>query len=186
MTRLVLFVTCLLMAACNIPEPRFGSAPIVNLEQEKIRSPFGRIEVSEVTLPIYGASEEIHRRDESGAIKPIGALWSDEPGRTVTLQIASDLGEITGRLVAPEPWPFRDLPQVRVDVRVEDFFATNVGTFRLSGQVFVAPEDNGPDRAKQFNIEVGIAEPEDPGSIAVSQRFAVMELSRFIALNGLR
>lgn len=159
---------------------------MISVEQERVRSPFGRIEVAAVTLPIYGASEEIHIREASGAISPIGALWSDEPGRRLTLQLASDLGEITGRLVAPEPWPFRDLPQVRVDVRVEDFFATHHGTFRLSGQVFVAPEEGGPDRARRFNIEVGIAQEMDPGSIAVAQQVAVSELSRFIAKNGLR
>ena len=175
----------LALAACSAPEPRFDAAPTV--ASEKISSRYGRIEVATVTLPIYAEGEEIHARDASGAILPLGPLWADEPGRAVTLQIARDLDAMTGRLVAPEPWPFRDFPDVRVDVRVQDFYATERGTFRLSGQVFVAPEEDGPDRAKPFEIEARIpGETAGPAQIAAARAAAVSQLSSFIAKNGLR
>lgn len=173
------------LAACSAPEPRFDAPPAAGFE--KVSSRYARIEVALVTLPIYAEGEEIHARDASGAILPLGPLWADEPGRAVTLQIARDLDAITGRLVAPEPWPFRDYPDVKVDVRLQDFYATERGTFRLSGQVFVAPEENGPDRAKTFEIEAVIpGEKPGPAQIASARAAAVSELSLFIAQNGLR
>ena len=173
------------LAACSAPEPRFDAGP--TLATEKVTTRYGRIEVATVTLPIYAEGEEIHARDATGAILPTGSLWADEPGRAVTLQIARDLDAMTGRLVAPEPWPFRDFPDVKVDVRVQDFFATERGTFRLSGQVFVAPEENGPDRAKPFEIETRIpGETAGPAQIAAARAAAVSQLSSFIAKNGLR
>lgn len=189
MTKLPLLLSLALLpmltVACSSPEPRFDSPSVVTME--KVTSRYGRIEVAMVTLPIYAQGEEIHTRDATGAILPLGPLWADEPGRAVTQQIAHDLDAITGRLVAPEPWPFRDFPDVKVDVRVQDFYATERGTFRISGQVFVAPEESGPDRAKPFEIETGIlGEKPGPAQIAAARAAAVSELSVFIARNGLR
>ncbi|GAA4226798.1 hypothetical protein GGQ68_004692 [Sagittula marina] len=175
----------LVLAACSGTEPRFDAPPVTALE--KVSTRYARIEVATVTLPIYAEGEEIHARDATGAILPLGPLWSDEPGRAITLQVARDLDSITGRLVAPEPWPFRDYPDVKVDVRVQDFYATERGTFRISGQVFVAPEEDGPDRAKPFDIEAVIpGEKPGPAQIAAARAAAVSELSVFIARNGLR
>jgi uncharacterized lipoprotein YmbA len=181
----------LLLAACGGTEPRFDAgataagavAPEASLERVSTR--YGRIEIAAVTLPIYAQSEEIHVEDAEGAIVPLGPLWTDEPGRAVTLQIARDLDAITGRLVAAEPWPFRDYPDVKVDVRLMDFYATARGTFRLAGQVYVAPEEGGPDRAKRFEIETPLV-GEGPKGIAAARAAAVAQLSVFIAQNGLR
>lgn len=177
------------LMACGATEPRFDAPPVAGFDT--VTSRYGRIEVVTVTLPVYGQGEEIHARDKTGAILPLGPLWADEPGREVTLQIARDLDAITGRLVAPEPWPFRDYPDVKVDVRLQDFYATERGTFRLAGQVFVAPDEGGPDRAKTFEIETAItvtkpgAKP-GPAQIAAARTAAVSQLSVFIAQNGLR
>ncbi|WP_425074113.1 PqiC family protein [Sagittula sp. S175] len=175
----------LALLACGKTEPRFDAPPVAAFE--KVSTRYARIEVAAVTLPVYAQGEEIHTRNASGAILPLGPLWADEPSRAVTLQVARDLDAITGRLVAPEPWPFRDYPDVKVDVRVQDFYATERGTFRIAGQVFVAPEEGGPDRAKTFEIETAIpGEKPGPAQIAAARSAAVSELSVFIAKNGLR
>ena len=177
-----------LLPGCDSVEPRFDAPPAVEraAPTEKVTSRYYRIVVVAVTLPSYAQAEEIYQRDADGAILPLGPLWADEPGRAVTQQVARDLDAITGRLVAPEPWPFRGRPDVRVDIRVQDFHATVDGSFRLSGQVFVAPEETGPDRARRFDIETPIAGEGGPGEIAAARSAAVSELAVFIAKNGLR
>lgn len=209
MKTLPIFLTLALMPlvmACSKTEPRFDAPPVAAFD--KVSSRYARIEVAAVTLPTYAQDEQIHTRDAAGAILPLGPLWADEPGRAMTLQLASDLDRITGRLVAPEPWPFRDYADVKVDVRVQDFYATETGMFRLAGQVFVAPEEGGPDRAKMFEIETPIPvgastgaagggglsgllkgdkpAPAGPAQIAAARAAAVSQLSVFIAQNGLR
>ncbi|WGW03759.1 PqiC family protein [Tropicibacter oceani] len=176
----------LALGACSGVEQRFDAPVAAEIKAERVSSRYARIEVAAVTLPTYAQAEEIHVRDASGAITPTDALWADEPGRAVTLQIARELDAITGRLVAPEPWPFRDIPDVKVDVRVQDFYATETGAFRISGQVFVAPEEQGPDRAKRFEIEALITGEPGPAQIAAARAEAVAQLSVFIAKNGLR
>ena len=184
MTKLPLVtVLALALAACGGTEPRFDATPAAPVE--KVSSRYARIEVATVTLPVYAQGEEIHVQDKDGAIVPLGPLWTDEPSRAVTLQIARDLDAITGRLVAAEPWPFRDYPDVKVDVRLQDFYATARGTFRIAGMVYVAPEEAGPDRAKRFGIEA-VLPGEGPAAIAAARSAAVAQLSGFIAKNGLR
>lgn len=179
------------LAACGGIEERFDTPPLradapSSAPLTKVPSRYSRIEVIAVTLPTYAEGEEIHVRGASGAITPLGPLWADEPGRGVTQQIARDLDAITGRLVAPEPWPFRDLPNVRVDIRIQDFYATEAGTFRVSGLAFVAPEEAGPDRSTRFEIETPIAGEGGPADIAAARAAAVSELAVFVARNGLR
>ncbi|WP_136441404.1 PqiC family protein [Pacificoceanicola onchidii] len=191
MTRLSLLSLTLFLSACGGVDLRFDTPPTAvgggsALPEERVSVRYARIEVATVTLPTYAQDEEIVLRDDSGAIAPSGGLWADEPGRAVTLQLARDLDAITGRLVAPEPWPFRDLPDVKVDVRIEDFFATSGGTFRLSGQMFVAPEDYGTDRARRFEIEVPVTGEMTPGAIAAARARAVSDLAAFVARKGLR
>ncbi len=174
------------LCACGTVETRFDAAPLVASE-EKVSVRFARIEVVAVSLPVYAQSEDIHVRDASGAIVPLGALWADDPARGVTLNVATGLAKVTDRLVAPEPWPFRDLPDVRVDIRLDAFLATNTGTFRIAGQVFVAPEDGtGRDRARAFEIETPVADPGDATAIAQARAVAERALVSFVATEGLR
>ncbi|CUH81089.1 membrane integrity-associated transporter subunit PqiC [Tropicibacter naphthalenivorans] len=193
MTKLPLAATALtlLLTGCGGADLRFDAPPPAvgaqaPLPTERVTTRYGRIEVATVTLPTYAQSEEITRRDETGAIAPLGALWADEPGRAVTLQVARDLDAITGRLVAPEPWPFRDLPDVKVDLRIEDFYATSAGTFRVSGQMFVAPDVGPGDRSKRFAIETPIPGDGTPGDIAAARSAAVSDLAVLVAKQGLR
>lgn len=181
--RLFLLPALALLAACA-SEPRYGvSTPIPD---DRIASRYRGIEIVQATLPAYADGEEIYLRKTDGAIGEFGPLWADEPSRAVTLQLARDLGAIVGGLVAPDPWPFRDLPGARVDVRIEDFLATEAGVFLLSGQYFVAPEAGGPDRARRFEISVPIAQPPTPTAIVTARGTAVSRLAVDIARNGLR
>lgn len=174
------------LAACGGVETRFDAAPVA-APQDTVSVRFARIEVVSVSLPVYAQGEDIHIRDAAGAIVPIGALWADDPARGVTLNVATGLAGVTNRLVAPEPWPFRDLPDVRVDIRLDAFLATNTGTFRMAGQVFVAPEDGlSRDRARAFDIETPVVEPGDATAIAQARAAAERALVSFIAKEGLR
>lgn len=172
------------LAACGGPEVRFGDpAPVPS---ERVRAVYRSLEVMTVTMPSYALTEEIHAQDATGAVTPLGPLWTDEPDRAVTLQLARDLGAITGALVAPEPWPFRDPAAARIDVRVEDFLAVAGGGFRLSGQYFVAPDYGGRNRSGRFSIEVPIDGAVSAAAIARARGEAVSRLAIEIAQAGLR
>lgn len=179
-------VVFLALLACGAPDIRFGSPQsVAPVENVSVR--FARIEVLDVSLPSYAESEEIFVRDATGAIAPLGPLWSDAPSRGATLELVRTLGEATGRLVAPAPWPFRDPSDVRVDVRLDAFLATETGTFRVSGQVFVAPEDAlGRDNARSFEIETVVSDSTDAAAISAARSAALRQLAVFIARNGLR
>ncbi|WP_428926269.1 PqiC family protein [Marinibacterium sp. SX1] len=170
------------LAACS-SDTRYGfptPAP-----EERVASRYGELEILQVTLPSYGSSEEIYIRKADGKIEPLGPLWADDPIRAVTLQVARDLGQITGAVAAPSPWPFRDLPDARVDVRIEEFLATDDGTFLLTGQYFVAPESGARNRAKRFSISVPLVQPPTPGAIVSARGAAVSRLALDIARTGL-
>lgn len=179
---LIVTITALLAGCAS--DQRFGAETPVPSQNVAVR--FGAIEVVQATLPAYGASEEISVRKADGGIAPLGPLWADDPARAVTLQLARDLGAITGAVSAPAPWPFRNLPDVRVDVRIEDFLATDTGVFLLSGQYFVAPETGGRDRARRFSFSVPLDDPATAGGIAKASGDAVSRLALEIAQNGLR
>lgn len=171
------------LAACAAP-PRYG-AP-TPIPEARVATRYRAIEIVQATLPAYAQGEEIYLRKADGAIEEFGPLWADDPARAVTLQLARDLGAISGGLAAPDPWPFRDLPDVRVDVRIEDFLATEAGVFLLSGQYFVAPESGGRDRARRFEVTVPIAQPPSPAAIVTARGSAISRLAVEIAENGLR
>ncbi|MGR3802482.1 PqiC family protein [Marinibacterium profundimaris] len=171
------------LAACS-SDQRYGVSP--PLPDQRVSTGYRGIEIVPVSLPAYGSDQEISVRKADGAITPLGPLWADDPERAVTLQLARDLGTITGSIAAPAPWPFRSLPDARVDVRVEDFLATDDGVFLLSGQYFVAPETGGRDRARRFSFSVPLADPVTPGGIVAARGTAITRLATEIAQNGLR
>ncbi|MHA6326393.1 PqiC family protein [Roseivivax sp. CAU 1753] len=181
--RIAAFGVVALLAACS-GEARFAS-PVV-LPEARVSSSFPSLEVSEVTLPTYAASEDIYVRGADGAISPAGPLWADIPARAITLELARDLGTITGVTVAPEPWPFRPFPAATVDVRIEEMLATAEGVFRLSGQYFIAPEAGGRAASGQFSIEEPIlGEDLSATAIAAARGRAVARLAELIAREGL-
>jgi len=184
---LFLVVSLISLFACSgTPEIRIDATEPLP-RPESVAVSFSRVEVLAVSLPIYAQTEEIHQRDAGGAILPIGMLWADEPARGVTLELVRDLGAITGRLVAPDPWPFRDRSDVRVDVRFDTFLTTQQNTFRIAGQVFIAPENEGlADRAQSFDISSQVFEIESAEAIARARLQAIRDLANFIARKGLR
>ncbi len=181
--RVAAFGLVALLAACGT-EARFAS-PVVPPEA-RVSSSFPSLEVAEVTLPSYAAAEDIYIRGADGAISPAGPLWADLPARSITLQLARDLGTITNATVAPEPWPFRPFPAATVDVRIEELLATAEGVFRLSGQYFVAPEAGGRAASGQFAIEEAIVgDASSASAIAIARGRAVSRLAEQIARDGL-
>lgn len=172
--------------ACSGPEIRVSPAGATPSPTERVTSRYRAIEVALVTMPTYATTEEIIVEAADGTLTSLGTLWPDEPARAMTLQVARDLGLITGRLVAPDPWPFRDFPDATLDIRIEDFYATASGSFRLAGQFFVAPETDGRNIARSFVIEVPVAEEGGAGAIAAARGTAVARLALDIAQNGLR
>ncbi|WP_216665301.1 membrane integrity-associated transporter subunit PqiC [Pseudoruegeria sp. HB172150] len=161
--------------------PGSASAP-----GERVYTAYHSIEVVAVTMPSYAANEEIYVKSTSGAISPLGPLWTDLPERAVTLQLARDLRTVTGALAAPEPWPFVEPADARVDVRIEEFLAVPTGSFRMSGQFFVAPEVEGRNRSGQFSIDAPLTGDGGPAEIARARSRAVSKLAVEIARNGLR
>ncbi|MEL6959924.1 MAG: ABC-type transport auxiliary lipoprotein family protein [Pseudomonadota bacterium] len=187
MTRTLLLVLLTALIGCSSPDIRVtdrGASASATFDPVAIR--YGSVEVTLATMPAYAQSEEIFVEAPDGTLSPLGPLWSDEPSRSVTLQVAQDLSAMSGALIAPEPWPFRDFADAILDVRVNDYFVTADGAFRLSGQYFVAPEDGGPDRAEPFSIEVPIGGEAALSDIARARTSAVAQLSRQIATEGLR
>ncbi|ROU03734.1 PqiC family protein [Histidinibacterium lentulum] len=185
--RPALLALVLLTGGCSFltgPEPRY-SAPAVT-PTDSVSSRYSSVEVVTVTLPTYAASEDIYVRGQDGALTRLGPLWADDPARAVTQQLAGDLSAITGARVAAEPWPFREFPAARVDVRLTDMVATEDGRFRLVGQYFVAPESGQGDRSGRFLIESPLPAPTTASSIATARGQAVADLALQIARNGLR
>ena len=177
-----------LLTACS--EDVLQTTPIyapqtAAVTEERISSRYRSVEVVEVTLPTYAEDEAIYVRDGEGALSALGPFWADAPARSVTMQLARELGAITGARVAPEPWPFRTFADVRVDVRVEDFVATSSGAFLIAGQYFVAPDSGERERAGRFEITAPLANASSAG-IAMARSNAVAQLAVEVAREGLR
>jgi len=181
---LPLMLAMLAVAACSGADQRFATP---NLEPTtKVSSRYASLEIVQVTLPTYAGAEDIFVQGADGAITELGPLWADDPARAITLQLARDFAAITGATVAPEPWPFRSFPAARVDVRLEEMLATTSGTFRMSGQYFVAPEEDGRDRSRPFSIAVPLMPDATASQIAAARGAATLELAETIAKATLR
>ncbi|MGY9045803.1 hypothetical protein P775_12480 [Puniceibacterium antarcticum] len=179
----LLMALTLAVAACS-SDTRFATPAVESTV--KIASRYRSLEVVEVTLPTYAGAEDIYLQQPDGALKPLGPLWADLPSRAMTLQLARDLGSITGATVAPEPWPFRGFSDARVDVRFEEMVATSSGQFRLAGQYFVAPEQEGRERSGRFAIAVPLPEDASAAQIAAARGVATLQLAEQIAGSALR
>lgn len=172
------------LTACTTKDIRYAS--IQAEPSVRIETRYQTVEVVEVTLPVYAASEAIYTQDANGAISALGPLWADNPARAITMQLARDMAAITGAMVAPEPWPFRGRAEARAEVRIEEMLAMADGTFRISGQYFVAPENAGRDRSGQFSISVPLPAQPSPERIAAARGAATSSLAEDIAKRGLR
>ncbi|WP_432817307.1 PqiC family protein [Sulfitobacter sp. JB4-11] len=183
-TPAVLFGLCLSLAACGAPERFAVSAPAIT---EKQRISFASVEVRDVSLPSYAASDEIHLQKANGTlVSSSDVLWADEPERAVALELSQNLARLTGRRIASEPWPFEAFPDARLDVRFAELVARESGVFRASGQYFVAVEDGRRERSGLFDLEVAFDPTAGPTAIAAARGQLIFDLSRFIAREGLR
>ncbi len=173
------------LAACGgTPDARVAVPRAEPGQSQRIS--YSTVALRAVSLPTYAASEDIYISGLDGVISPgAGLLWADEPGRAITLELTRYLAQITGARVASEPWPFADRAQVEVELRIEEMLAHADGTFRLSGQYFVAPE-NGRDRANLFALVVPIGGAFTAQDIAAARGAAMRQLAGEIAAKGLR
>lgn len=174
------YVAVLALAACSAPIDRLALTPLPS--QLELRPLVGSAMVRTVSLPTYAAVEEVAFEAPGGLISSNeDVLWADDPQRAVTLVLTRNLSDILNVDVGPEPWPFIELADVMIDVRVERMLAGADGVFRLSGQFYV-----GGDRiafrnsAHSFAIETPMPD-QALGSIATAQARALLELSEQIA-----
>lgn len=176
----------LVLASCGDDAQRFAvSTPKV---AEKVRIGFGAVEVRDVSLPTYAAADEIHLQTEDGTLTSSTAvLWADAPERAVALEISQNLARLSGRRVASEPWPFEAYPDARLEVRFAELVAVTTGTFRASGQYFVAVEEGaGRERSGLFDLSVPFDPEGGPSAIAAARGQLILDLSRYLAKKGLK
>ncbi len=172
-----------LLAACGQGPVRYAAAPVPS--GAPIGISVSQLEVREVSLPAYARTEEIWREAENGALSSDSSvLWADEPERGVTMELSRHLATMTGARVAAEPWPFEDLPQARLTVRVQDMVAGADGQFRMTGQYFVASLTAGRDRSGEFRVSAPYALDGGAPAIAAARAQAVRDLARLIADRG--
>lgn len=176
-----------LLAGCSTDPALRYAVPAIPPE-ERVSISYRSVEVREIVLPTYAQLEEIFVETEEGALTSSSALlWADDPSRASTQELTRALAAVTGAQVASEPWPFDSFPQVRVELRVDEFVASRLGAFRLSGQAFVAPlEGAGRDRSIEFAISVPLSPDAGPREIAVARGQAMADLATRIARDGLR
>lgn len=164
-----------------VPTAASGQAAV-----SRISIAYGTVEVQDVSLPEYASGQAIPMRASDGSISSSrNLLWADLPTRAVTLELSRYLRQTTGAEIAPSPWPFLDRAEVRVDVRVEQMLAEADGTFRLSGQYFIAPETGARGRSALFDLTVPMAGP-GTAAIAAARGQAILQLAQVIARTGLR
>lgn len=181
MRRIDTLFAALLLAACGGNETLITS-PEVNVT-ERVSTSFRSIEVLEVSLPDYATGDEVALEDD-GTLSLSRTFWADDPTRAVTLGLARNLTEITGKTVAPEPWPFDQDAAARVDVRVEQMLISS-GQMTLSGQYFVTDLDGrGRDHAHLFDLSVPM-ETVNAQTAAEGRANLVAALATTIAQDGL-
>ncbi len=184
MRRVLIALTVpLLLAACGGDTMRFATPAVPS--GERILISVSQLEVREVSLPTYARSEEIWRETPAGALEADSrVLWADEPSRGVTMELARHLSVITGANVAAEPWPFEDLPQARLIVRVDEMVAGADSRFRMTGQYFVARLSAGRNLSGGFSVSAPIVPDSGSPGIAAARATAVRDLARQIAASG--
>ena len=154
---------------------------------ETQRIAFSSVEVRNVSLPAYAASDEITVQDADGRLVSDGSvLWADTPDRAVAQELSRNLSRITGARVAASPWPLETLPAARLEVRFETLLAGADGQYRAQGQYFVAVPEGGRERFGLFDLAVPYDLEAGAGAIAAARGQLILDLSRDIARRGLR
>lgn len=177
--------TVLTLAACAGSANRYAVAP--QPVTESVRISFRTIEIREVSLPTYAASDEISIQDASGKLVNEGsALWADSPERAVSMELSRVLSQMTGARVASSPWPLESFPDARIEVRFESLLAGADGQFRTTGQYFVGVSDGRRERSGLFALAVPFDPKGGPKAVALARGQLILNLAKFIAQNGLR
>ncbi len=186
LTAVALTFACTLFAACST-DPDLYVVPKTDAVAP-VRISYNSVALRDVSLPSYAASQEISVSDAVGKLTTASdSLWADDGDREVTLHLVRTLSEVTSARVASDPWPFLNRPEVTLDVRFEEFLATESGQFTLRGMYFVAPEDvNRADRARSFEITETFAADQGIPAIAAARAAALGKLAGDIARRGLR
>ncbi|NDR56967.1 PqiC family protein [Aliiruegeria sabulilitoris] len=181
--QILLVALLALVTACGQGPVRYAAAPVPS--GGRISIGVSQLEVREVSLPAYARSEEIWRESEGGALtSDSSVLWADDPARGITMELSQHLSTMTGARVAAEPWPFEELPQARLFVRVQQMVAGADGQFRMSGQYFVAALSAGRDRSGDFAVSAPFVLDGGAPAIAAARATAVRDLARLIADRG--
>ncbi|MEM9966461.1 MAG: ABC-type transport auxiliary lipoprotein family protein [Pseudomonadota bacterium] len=174
----------LCLAACAAEERFAVAAP---KETKRIPIVFSSVEVRDVSLPSYAASEEIFMQRPDGTLTSAGnVLWADAPERSIALELSRNLALISGGRVASEPWPFEEPPIARLEVRFSELLATTSGSFRASGQYFVAVTDGRPERSGLFDLSVPFNAEAGLMTLAQARGRVILELATHVARKGLR
>lgn len=175
----------LTLAACTAAPDRYVVPQPAVTEQQRIA--FRAVEIREVSLPAYAASDEISQLDADGRLSSDGGtLWADTPERAVALELARHLAGLSGARVASAPWPFESFPDARLDLRFESLVAEADGRFRATGQYFVAVPDGRRERSGLFDLTVPFDPAGGPQAIAAARGQIMLDLARFVARAGLR
>ena len=173
------------LAACGGNAARFAVATPPVTQSERIA--FASVEVRDVSLPTYAALDEIMVQGVDGTLSSSSdVLWADSPERAIALELSQNLARMTGRRIASEPWPFEAYPDARLEVRFGELVADANGVFRTSGQYFVAVPEGGRERSGLFNLSVPYNPEGGPAAIAAARGQLILDLSRYIAREGLR
>jgi hypothetical protein len=185
--RFSVLLLALALAACGREPLRIAVPPLQ--APDGIAVGFASLEVLEVSLPAYAEGEDIFVQGQGGALSPAaGVSWADDTSRAITLDITRALNDLTRATVAPDPWPYDDPPEARLDIRVEQFAPDlTLGVFVLRGQYFVAAYDGSDrNRARTFTVTAPLPPSAGPAAIAYARSQATLTLARQIAAEGLQ
>lgn len=183
-----IFVLLLGLAACSPSDNITRFAGEAAAPSERIGIRYTSVSVREISLPTYASAEFLVTEAADGTlVENPDVLWADDPVRDVTLAFARALATITQARVAPDPWPFRSVPEAIVDIRVEKLVARSNGTFVATGQYFVAPQsEDQPERAVGFSISTPYLVADGTQAIAGARSRTVTALAEHVARYGLR
>jgi len=177
------------LSACSL----LGRSPLriavpPPMTEGRVSIGFASVELLEAQLPAYADGDSIYVQAAGGALTPTrGFVWADDPSRAFTLELARALGDLTGARVAPDPWPYDERAEARVDIRVAEFSPDLTrGEFVIRGQYFVAAYDeSGRDRSRDFRATAPLPPEPGPAAIAAARAQATATLARQIAEDGL-
>lgn len=173
------------LAGCSGPVTQVAVPPVQT--ELRLRAMVGSLEVRDISLPRYAASDDIVRGGADGGIDTLPATaWADTPERALTLRLVDALDRITGARVAAEPWPFAEPPAASVTIRVTDALgrpgpADAPGRFEMRGSYAISPVASDlADRAGRFDIAVPL-DDGGPAALAAAQSAALGELAETLA-----